>query len=83
MQPIEQLNLLDSTPPPGFTKWNAWALTIVVNSSALPLQAYTSKHGVDDMVMLTSISNDAINDNLKKRFAADLIYVRSSFFSLT
>nr|P10569.1 RecName: Full=Myosin IC heavy chain [Acanthamoeba castellanii]AAA27707.1 myosin IB heavy chain [Acanthamoeba castellanii] len=36
--------------------------------------AYTSKHGVDDMVMLTSISNDAINDNLKKRFAADLIY---------
>jgi myosin heavy subunit len=28
------------------------------------------------MVMLTSISNDAINDNLKKRFAADLIYVR-------
>jgi len=36
--------------------------------------AYTSKHGVDDMVMLTSISNDAINDNLKKRFSADLIY---------
>jgi hypothetical protein len=27
------------------------------------------------MVMLTSISNDAINDNLKKRFSADLIYV--------
>lgn len=33
------------------------------------------------MVMLTSISNDAINDNLKKRFAADLIYVRWSSLS--
>eukprot|EP01114_Cavostelium_apophysatum_P003671 TRINITY_DN1374_c0_g3_i1.p1 TRINITY_DN1374_c0_g3~~TRINITY_DN1374_c0_g3_i1.p1 ORF type:complete len:1131 (-),score=356.14 TRINITY_DN1374_c0_g3_i1:89-3481(-) len=35
---------------------------------------YQSKNGVDDMVMLTKINNDGINDNLKKRHAADQIY---------
>jgi len=37
--------------------------------------------GVDDLVMLTKISEDAIVDNLKKRFNSDMIYV--SFFFLT
>jgi len=35
---------------------------------------YSSKHGVDDMVMLSKVSNDAVTDNLKKRHAADVIY---------
>jgi len=35
---------------------------------------FNSKHGVDDMVMLSSIDNDAITDNLKKRYTADMIY---------
>eukprot|EP01087_Luapelamoeba_hula_P021080 TRINITY_DN72_c0_g1_i2.p1 TRINITY_DN72_c0_g1~~TRINITY_DN72_c0_g1_i2.p1 ORF type:complete len:745 (-),score=147.61 TRINITY_DN72_c0_g1_i2:1096-3246(-) len=35
---------------------------------------FSSKHGVDDMVMLSSISNDAILDNLKKRYQVDVIY---------
>nr|UEK51396.1 myosin IE [Parasacculina yatsui] len=34
----------------------------------------TKGSGVDDMVMLTRISNDAITDNLKKRFRDDQIY---------
>lgn len=33
-----------------------------------------AKHGVDDMVMLSKISEDAILDNLKKRYNGDLIY---------
>lgn len=40
-----------------------------------PSQTFTSKHGVDDMVMLSKISNDAIVENLKKRYTADVIYV--------
>ncbi|EFA81458.1 myosin ID heavy chain [Heterostelium album PN500] len=36
--------------------------------------AYKSQHGVDDMVMLSKIANDSILDNLKKRYAADVIY---------
>ncbi|PRP79992.1 hypothetical protein PROFUN_12279 [Planoprotostelium fungivorum] len=37
-------------------------------------EMYSSKHGVDDMVMLTKVNNDGITDNLKKRHAADVIY---------
>jgi myosin heavy subunit len=37
--------------------------------------AYKSAHGVDDMVMLSKLANDAIVDNLKKRYAVDSIYV--------
>ena len=40
--------------------------------------AYVSKHGVDDMVMLSKISEDAILENLKKRYDSDMIYVRKS-----
>lgn len=43
------------------------------------MQAYASKHGVDDMVMLSKISNDGINDNLKKRHEKDIIYVSMIF----
>jgi len=35
---------------------------------------YSSKHGVDDMVMLTKVNNDGITENLSKRFKADVIY---------
>lgn len=35
---------------------------------------HSSKHGVDDMVMLSSISESAINENLKKRYNNDVIY---------
>jgi len=45
-----------------------------VSFSVLSERMHASKHGVDDMVMLTKMSNDAINDNLKKRHAADIIY---------
>lgn len=33
-----------------------------------------NKAGVDDMVMLSKVSNDGINDNLKKRHQTDIIY---------
>lgn len=32
--------------------------------------------GVSDLTLLSKISNEAINDNLKKRFEAGIIYVR-------
>eukprot|EP01130_Rhizamoeba_saxonica_P005235 TRINITY_DN209_c0_g1_i1.p1 TRINITY_DN209_c0_g1~~TRINITY_DN209_c0_g1_i1.p1 ORF type:complete len:1059 (-),score=289.97 TRINITY_DN209_c0_g1_i1:43-3219(-) len=35
---------------------------------------FPSKHGVDDMVMLSSVSNSNINSNLEKRFEKDIIY---------
>ena len=34
--------------------------------------------GVSDMTLLSTISNDAVNDNLKKRFENAEIYVRWS-----
>jgi hypothetical protein len=40
------------------------------------MQTYVSKTGVDDMTMLTDISNGGITDNLKKRYEKDQIYVR-------
>ena len=33
------------------------------------------QEGVDDMTLLTKISNDSIAGNLKERFDADVIYV--------
>ena len=39
------------------------------------------QEGVDDMTLLTKISNDAIAANLKERFDADVIYVCFFFFS--
>lgn len=44
----------------------------------LGLQAlnFASRVGVDDMVMLTDISNSGIAANLKKRYEKDQIYVR-------
>jgi hypothetical protein len=33
------------------------------------------QEGVDDMTLLTKINNDAIAQNLKERFDADVIYV--------
>ena len=38
------------------------------------------QEGVDDMTLLTKINNDAIAHNLKERFEADVIYVRSFIF---
>jgi len=38
------------------------------------MASFGSKHGVDDMVMLTKISEDTILDNLKKRYDNDIIY---------
>ena len=35
------------------------------------------QEGVDDMTLLTKIDNDCIAKNLKERFDADVIYVRS------
>lgn len=39
--------------------------------------------GVDDMVLLSKISEDAITDNLKKRYMDDYIFVSSEFEPLT
>lgn len=44
-------------------------------------KAYAGKCGVDDMVMLTKISNDGINENLKKRHASDIIYVIKIYYT--
>lgn len=42
-------------------------------------QSHNVKHsGVDDMVLLSKINEDAIVDNLKKRYMDDYIFV--SFF---
>lgn len=39
-------------------------------------QSHNVKHsGVDDMVLLTKINEDAIVDNLKKRYMDDYIFV--------
>ncbi|KAL6069905.1 Unconventional myosin-Ie [Balamuthia mandrillaris] len=38
------------------------------------MASFSSKHGVDDMVMLSSVSNNGILENLKKRYNADQIY---------
>lgn len=35
--------------------------------------------GVSDLTLLSKISNEAINENLKLRFDHDEIYVRSAF----
>jgi myosin-1 len=35
---------------------------------------FPSRHGIDDMVMLTKISNEGIVENLKKRYEKDIIY---------
>lgn len=37
-------------------------------------------HGVPDMTMMPEITEQAINDNLKKRYIHDLVYVS---FSIT
>lgn len=37
--------------------------------------------GVSDLTLLSKVSNEAINDNLKLRFENKEIYVRSSRFS--
>ena len=39
-----------------------------------------SRQGLDDMTLLSKVSNDEINKNLKERFDNDIIYVR--FLSL-
>jgi hypothetical protein len=36
---------------------------------------------VSDLTLLSKISNEAINDNLKLRFEHDEIYVRDGFLS--
>eukprot|EP01104_Vermistella_antarctica_P018073 TRINITY_DN6583_c0_g1_i1.p1 TRINITY_DN6583_c0_g1~~TRINITY_DN6583_c0_g1_i1.p1 ORF type:complete len:1214 (+),score=376.93 TRINITY_DN6583_c0_g1_i1:263-3904(+) len=38
------------------------------------MASYTSKHGVDDMVMLTKLNEQGILDNLNKRYDNDMIY---------
>ena len=35
----------------------------------------TADHGVPDMTMMPEITEQAINDNLKKRYIHDLVYV--------
>jgi len=40
------------------------------------MATYTSKIGVDDLTLLTTLSNDEINGVLSKRYAKDIIYVR-------
>ena len=70
--------------PPSFSRpqSTAWPHTHSLSHShalswSLCQASFASKHGVDDMVMLTSISESSIMDNLKKRHANDIIYVRS------
>ena len=63
------------------TKVGSASLTVnfsPVLTMATATAAYVSKHGVDDMVMLSKISEDAILENLKKRYDSDMIYVRKS-----
>lgn len=36
--------------------------------------AFVGKGGVDDMVLLSDLSETALRDNLKRRFGKDVIY---------
>ena len=37
---------------------------------------FSSKHGLDDMTLLSKVTEDAIVENLQKRYTGDVIYVR-------
>jgi len=55
-------------------------LTIFLFTSSF-IQTYRPhKNGVDDLVLLTDMSNEAINATLSQHFSADEIYVSPPFF---
>lgn len=68
--------------------WLEWSITNATSSkglSVLPPQASKERYhwqaqnvkvsGVDDMVLLSKITEDAITENLKKRYMDDYIFV--------